>query len=143
MALPEKYHQFGRARKTPKELKLVDKLYLAGFIDGEGSISTMRQPSGTYGVSLVITNQNTKVLRWIKDTCGLGNVFKCSQSHLSNKPCFRYVVYTNQASLLLQQLEPYLKIKRKQAKLAIAMAQAGAAERLFIYNDIKKLNKGV
>ncbi|HEX6537523.1 MAG TPA: hypothetical protein VF041_23275 [Gemmatimonadaceae bacterium] len=105
------------------QLTQVEIGYLAGIIDGEGTISVMyyqsktgRAPSLTCRLS--IGNTNLDLLRWVESVCG-------GKIHLNtNVRMQRAKLYYNWALLgrpaldTIALVEPHLKIKRQQAILA-------------------------
>jgi len=87
--------------------------YLAGFVDGEGSITIFRSGK-RYHLRFDIFNTNEDVLRWIQVTFG-GCVRRVtSRCKETWKPEFMWYVGQQQASDILSACLPYLKVKRLQ-----------------------------
>lgn len=106
------------------------KAYIAGFIDGEGTISISKTgyvSSGgeqNYTTLLRIGNTDKEVLEKIRDWTGLGYVkpFLTSWSQRpNNKPLWRWQIAANQMRELLPEIIPYLQIKRRVAELALEL----------------------
>ena len=106
------------------ELNLI---YFAGFIDGEGCISTFSFKA--YGkrahntrsrqlISLSATNVNRQVLDDLQSTFG-GYVCLHSFPIGNRKECWRWYIRSKKASEAIKALLPYLRIKRKQAELCL------------------------
>ena len=97
-----------------------DLSYLAGFFDGEGSIYIITNyKRNQHSLVVSITNTDMKILNWIKDFFG-GNIAKTLFiKEKNNKPCGRIRFYSQNALFFLKQIEPFLKIKKEKARLAI------------------------
>lgn len=101
-----------------------DRAYLAGFIDGEGTITYVERDRGpdhtpTHDIRVFVTNTNDAPLRHF---CSMtaGRVYQHDGERvgrLGTRPCFRWQMGTHDAALLLRELYPYLHVKRKQAAL--------------------------
>ena len=96
--------------------------YLAGIIDGEGSIMIVRRPSKpTHSpmMRVVVSNTNKTLLQLFQLNFG-GNI---SAAKRYNKPycktCFQWTSSSQKALACLKIIEPYLFIKRAQAQIAI------------------------
>lgn len=102
-----------------------DRAYLAGFIDGEGTISFVERDRGpnhtpTYDVRIFATNCDDATLREFCDMTA-GHVYQHEQGKRKNRfgylPCYRWQMGTHDGALLIRELYPYLRSKRKQAIL--------------------------
>ena len=98
-----------------------EKAYIAGFIDGEGSIGFRKTHSerGYYDttVRLRVTQCSREVLDWIKIVTDIGSVrqwARCSNKHQSR---FEWYCSGKNAIALLKLLYPYLLVKKPQASL--------------------------
>ena len=107
------------------KLSNTDAAYIAGFLDGEGTITiyrnSYRSADGTPTYALLVSIWNTfqGVIDWIALTVGYGNVhFKRRSSVKGYKPIYEWKVNGEVAIELLRQLQPYLKVKRLQAEIA-------------------------
>jgi LAGLIDADG endonuclease len=102
--------------------------YLAGFIDGEGSISIFSSSSKSKGkiyprLRLILSayNTNEAVLQWIKSRFG-GTVIRVKRSRRQHKQCYAWNTGWQNASSVLQAAMPFLRVKKPQAELFIACA---------------------
>ena len=107
-----------------KKLSPVKAAYIAGFIDGEGSISLVRNTKEGYRrLTVSVSNTDQKVLEWVKNSIGAGQVnAKCdSLKNDFHSTAYFYKIAGRQAFNLLAQICPYLKIetKRKRAELIL------------------------
>ncbi len=97
---------------------MVSVEYLAGFIDGEGSLSLSRIPRGQsyreYCVRVTIANTNRAILREIQGDWG-GTIHSMGPTHSGWKPGF-VLVWTNAAAArLIRRARRYLRIKSQHA----------------------------
>lgn len=100
--------------------------YLAGFMDGEGSltIGRARKPAHRSGYTYIgiMTASNTDLdaLHSIVAMCGGGKVqMQDKRSHPLHRPTYRTLWSHGQIRELLPQIQPYLLIKRQQAELLL------------------------
>lgn len=94
-------------------------IYLAGLIDGEGCL-TFSKDNGRYRPQLRLTSIYKPVLDWVKMLFG-GNYYEIHRKYPPySKTSYDWVLSTNQAIDLVKNLLPYLKIKRKEAKVFIS-----------------------
>ena len=114
---------------TALSLTEPQKAYLAGFIDGEGYIgltfqrkkeTSQHSATPRYHPYLIIANNNSSVLFFIKDIIGEGRVYRLKRSKENQLPGFQYkLTKTNTLEALLSAIEPYLFVKQQQTKLLI------------------------
>lgn len=105
------------ARLTPE-----DAAYLAGLIDGEGSIALSRLHSNA-NRQLVVTISNTEkpLLVWVRATIGVGKITTKAVYSVRHAPAFAYTVANRQALALLRQVAPFLRTyKRQRADLVLS-----------------------
>jgi len=97
----------------------VNRAYLAGLIDGDGAIMAFieKHQEKRFGyrvrVSIKISQNKDEVLRWCKRVCGFGCI-KYSRT--------QYEWYSHDQEAIkscLIGLLPFLRVKKKQAKIAI------------------------
>ena len=105
-----------------------DKGYLAGLIDGEGSVFIMRQRptskksgnvSTDYAVRVTVANTDKAVLEWVQSLCGglvLGPA-KCKNPRW--KPVWTWRITRQDAVDFLREIRGLLRIKGTQAWLAL------------------------
>ena len=123
--------------------------YTAGIMDGEGSICIAKSApsvkngtkSPSHWLQVGIINTNRELIEWLEKTFG-GHISDNSHSpsRKRQRPCWAWRVTSIQAKIFLQSIYPYLKIKKKQAKLAIEFQE----KRNKISNNGKQItNKGL
>lgn len=107
-----------------------DLIYLAGFIDGDGSIIARLVfhkdyvKTRPYQISLTVQVTQKTARKWflqeIQDIIGEGNV----KTRKSNDQITDYtLVGPSAVGKFLKQIQPYLRIKKKQANLAIRITE--------------------
>lgn len=117
----------------------VELAYIAGLIDGEGNISIIQhmQQSSASGkryrpetlgrkykkhrrnvlvVGLGMTDAIIPVWLWMNFG---GNVYEAQPNEPNRKPVYKWNVRSTKALRLLEQVHPYLKLKRAQAEIGM------------------------
>lgn len=104
-----------------RRLKSADAAYLAGLIDGEGTVTLSREQVGENGrLAVTISNTELAILKFVVKVSCVGKITnKRTYSHL-HTPSYCYKVTNRQALALLEQIAPYMhSYKRKRAALAL------------------------
>jgi hypothetical protein len=132
----------------------LDKAYIAGFLDGEGTISLRWYEGMQYNrhgnfrhvshrlVDIQIVNTNLDVLRYIQSLYG-GSIHSKKETRENHKPVFRWRISgPNNAYAFLQDIRPYLRVKKAHVALALRFcATANKGEVVPILRDIRVLNQ--
>jgi intein-encoded DNA endonuclease-like protein len=99
-----------------------EKAYIAGFLDGDGSIHVRLKPNRTYRYRFqispaVVFYQSAKEgdhLKWLNKLLGIGYIRK------RNDGIVEFIVGDSDSIIaLLSNLLPYLRLKKKQAELML------------------------
>ena len=98
--------------------------YVAGLMDGEGSIGIYRTNHGTYVFRVQFVQnrypESERVIGTIVKTFGgTAHLYKAP----SGRSVYRWTIYSLAAARFLGLIYPYLKLKRKQAHVAIKWAK--------------------
>lgn len=100
-----------------------EKAYIAGIIDGEGSIMLQKIHSNEHPSPCIsIASTTLELLKWIKETIGNGAIIrKKNYNKEKHKDCYSYTLKGNDAINLLNDIFSYFRIecKRKRAELII------------------------
>jgi hypothetical protein len=102
-------------------LSAVDAAYLAGLIDGEGTIALSRIHRGQ-NRQLVLTVSSTEIclLEWIRQALGVGKITRKRTAAQHHSPGYTYHVANRQALDVLKQVEPHLRsYKSLRARLVL------------------------
>lgn len=115
--------------------------YLAGLVDGEGSICVKSESkSRPYVIYLEMANCNYKLISIFEENFG-GKVRKRDNSKnkknlLNNwKPCYEWQLSKKKAATVIKKIFPYLIAKKRQAVLVLRMDKFS-----FKNGQIKKIN---
>lgn len=91
--------------------------YLAGFFDGEGSVSYSTTVSGKVRVNLVVYNTFREVLVVFQKYFNLGTIratYK-GKRHFGKKEVYAWIVNSRRPKLkVLKELYPYLIVRKEQ-----------------------------
>jgi DNA modification methylase len=121
--------QVARALQQPQYVGKIrsetDRAWLAGWIDGEGTISYVERDRGpnhtaTHDVRVFVTNSDDAPLRYFADICGGRiNVHDdgTRENRFGKRVVYRWQMGTHDSALVLREVYPYLRTKRRQAAL--------------------------
>lgn len=100
-----------------------EKAYIAGIIDGEGSIMLQKIHSNEFPSPCVsIASTTLELLEFIKVKVGKGSIIKKKNYNQSlHKNCYSYILRRNDAINFIKEIYPFLIIesKKKRAKLIL------------------------
>jgi hypothetical protein len=111
------------AARAVNQLSTQAAAYIAGLIDGEGTV-TLTRLHADENRRLVISIANTEqsLLKFVIDQVGAGKITRKRTNLPQHTPSFCYAVTSRQALSLLKQISPYLRsYKRKRADLALEL----------------------
>ncbi|MBL4932747.1 LAGLIDADG family homing endonuclease [Clostridium paridis] len=93
-----------------------EKAYIAGIIDGEGSIMLIKFHNNQLPSPCVsIASTSLELLEWIKQVTSIGVIKgKKNYNETKHKNSFSYIVKYNDAINLLESISPYLIINSKK-----------------------------
>lgn len=120
---------------------LVDTAYMAGILDGEGyvgitQVGTKENPQTVSRVRIAMTDKN--VIEWVHanwPSSGIKIDFR-SRKSLAHYKDQHWVQWTGQrAADFLQELLPFLKVKRDQALLVIELANRKSLRKPYSKKD--------
>lgn len=129
--------------------------YIAGIVDGEGYIGFNKRKNGTLSLRITVTNTNLEILEWLESRFG-GSVQKHMQPQGNRKESYIWTVAALLACDFLKHIRKYMRIKARQADLAIIFSAIRAergnvgkellseddyAREAFIHQQITILNK--
>lgn len=107
--------------RIKSEVALKDLYYIAGFFDAEGSLTVDKRRDKRRNLKLrlqtTITNNDRRILEWIKSTIKLGKVYPHYEKE--NK-CWVYRLNGWQAYTFIVSILPYLKIKHEETLIKLS-----------------------
>jgi hypothetical protein len=100
--------------------------YIAGLIDGEGTITLTRLHANENRRLVVsIANTELQLLQFVIDQFGAGKITRKKTTSDRHTPSYCYAVSSRQALSLLRQIVPHLRsYKRQRAELALNQYEA-------------------
>lgn len=90
-------------------MEVEDLAYAAGFLEADGCISV-----GKHSLTVKVTNKHLPTLQWFLNTFG-GTVNQKS----TPKDCYDWLIHSHVASAFLEGVRPFLKMKIREADLAM------------------------
>ncbi len=104
-----------------KELSREEAAYIAGIIDGEGTISLTRKHRGEHRQLMVsISSTEPPLLKYVLKVIGAGRITNKCTYRDNHTPSVTYAISNRQALAVLEQVRPYLKTyKVKRAELIL------------------------
>ncbi|OGN17797.1 MAG: hypothetical protein A3C88_00755 [Candidatus Yanofskybacteria bacterium RIFCSPHIGHO2_02_FULL_50_12] len=103
------------------DLSSEDAAYIAGIIDGEGTVTLVRKnKKENRRLAVTISNTEFDMLNWIKKKVNAGVIVNKHSTNGKWAEAFTYQVYNRQAYDLLSKTYTYMRShKRKRAELAL------------------------
>lgn len=100
--------------------------YVAGLFDGEGSIvigcgkNKKGRVAPSYWLQVGITNTDRELIDWLHQTFG-GHISDNSHSpsRRNQRACWAWRIMSTHALIFLRSIDPFLRVKKAQAELAI------------------------
>jgi len=111
-------------------------IWLAGFIDGDGSIHVgireQKVSTNSYIAVRPILNVTQHIdCKWIcdhiKDELGLGSVYVANRNNASAKATWQTLRIDDMINVL-EQIQPYLRLKKRQANMVLPVLKAWSSE---------------
>lgn len=112
-----------------KEYSSVDAAYLAGIIDGEGSIYigcySVNKKTGAphYQTKIEVSNTSEELVDWLIKTFGGNKTFYSAKQTPKNsrRAVHRWTIWSDHVAHMCEIMLPYLIIKKRQAEIMIEM----------------------
>ena len=117
--------------------------WLAGIIDGEGTINVIKSGTGRFQVEVSVSQVNPLPLKFITDRFG-GNLYvRTIPNRPRNKPIWKLAYTSKNFDRFISRILPYLVLKKEKALIAIEMRkllESTKCERNIPINEIEKRN---
>ncbi len=100
-----------------------DAIYLAGIIDGEGSVGVFTRNGNKKWVRphLQIVNNNFDLLNWLQKRIKFGSIYIRKDKRKNRKRGWNWRVACNNAIIVLKEVFPYLIVKKKNAEILLSL----------------------
>jgi hypothetical protein len=109
--------------RAPRSLSACEAAYLAGLIDGEGTVAlTRRHRSDNRQLVVSISSTESAILDHVLHVVGAGRITRKRTYRANHAQSFTYAIANRQALELLRQISPYLK-SYKAARTALVLAR--------------------
>ena len=107
--------------ECPQKPSVAVLAYIAGLIDGEGSIrfALTGRSQSQRAIQIHVWNSDAAVMNWLVTKIG-GVTHLRKQTNPALKPAWQWTASTQRATWLLPLIRPYMIIKAPQADLAIS-----------------------
>lgn len=128
-----------------KNYTIAQLAYLAGIIDGEGSIyignfsANKKTGAKYYQTNIEVTNTDENLIDWLVTHIG-GRKYTYSKNQTpknSRKQVFRWIVNGDLVTQLCSLLFPYIVIKKQQCEIMLKMRKT------FEHTSMKKGKQGI
>jgi len=108
--------------KTVRQLTEADAAYIAGLVDGEGTVGLLRRHAHEQR-QLVVSIVSTEriMLEFVLTRIGAGKITAKRIARMHHAPSFTFSISNRQALRLLQQIAPYLR-SYKSARATLVLA---------------------
>lgn len=132
--------------------------YLAGIIDGEGSISVeLQRANGKgrrldyYTLRMCVFNTNLDLIKWIVET--FGGAYYHNTKYEGRKQCYTWKIFGDKLLDIVSACHPYFIVKKKHADIVMEFRKTVLGKtnwnipkevlekRHALYTEAKKLNK--
>ena len=98
----------------------IEKAYIAGLVDGEGSVTLSRKHRNeTPSPEVSIANNNLQLLDWVKNVVGAGKITTKSKNKAHHAQSYTWSIRDNKAICFLNEIKDYLIVKKQQSWLII------------------------
>lgn len=108
--------------KVANTLSAIDAAYIAGLVDGEGTVTLVRRHANeNKQIAVTISSTEKQLLDFVRERVGVGRITTKRTYAAHHRQSFAYGVHNRQALQFLRQIEPYLiSYKIKRCRLALA-----------------------
>jgi len=128
------------AYRTTHSLATTEAAYIAGLVDGEGTVTLSRKHrSENRQLAVTISNTEIRLLEYVLRTIGAGKITGKRTVSERHTPSFSYAIYNQQALRLLEQISPYLRTYKAERTSIILQEYRALTPRNGKYTDRQRL----
>jgi hypothetical protein len=104
-----------------RALDLASAAYIAGVVDGEGTVTLTRlHRNEQRRLVVTISNNELPLLTFVRDAVGAGRITGKRTYNIHHAPSYTYQITSRQALALLHQILPFMR-SYKAARAALAL----------------------
>jgi len=101
-------------------LEEVEKAYVAGIVDGEGTVTLMRHHKNeTPAPRVSVANNNLKLLKWLKTKVGVGVIVSKRKNKPYHNSSYAWYIQQDRVLRFLNEIRKFLIVKKPQADLIL------------------------
>lgn len=110
------------APRIARNLTKPEAAYLAGLVDGEGTVTLVRKHRNeNRQLSLSISSTEINILQWVMEKTTVGKITCKRSMNPQHAKSYAYAVYNRQALAILQQISGYLlSYKRRRTEVILS-----------------------
>jgi hypothetical protein len=112
----------GLSARMHDHLTRVELAYIAGIIDGEGSICSSQPRSNRAPLSIVVCMIHRPTIEWLHEKCG-GGCWRTRTNQANARQSWVWLLKGARSTSLLQRLLPFLRTKRDEAGVALELGR--------------------
>ena len=109
-----------------KRITEIDKAYIAGFVDGEGSVGyynaarTYKHRPGYFHASINVCNTDPRVIFWLQEVTGIGSSRVTRFKDGNRRTAYQWQLANKQDVVdFLSTIRPYLRVKGEQVDVLL------------------------
>lgn len=104
-----------------KQCSDVDAAYIAGFVDGEGTINVLKTSTGRFQVEFSVAQISPLPLKFITDR--FGGIFyeRTVPNRPNSKPIWKLAYTAKNFDVFIERIYPFLVLKKEKALIAMEM----------------------
>lgn len=108
----------------------MDAAYLAGLLDGEGTIGARLRANGYTNLELGICMTTPAPLYWAKEVTGFGEVYHRPERRENRQDAWFWKVgRCDEIASVLREVRPYMKVKQGEASAFLVLANLRSMKR--------------
>ncbi len=139
-------------KRTRKDfnLKRDEWIYLAGIIDGEGTL-TIDSKKGNFNAKISIVTTNSELANWLREKLKTPVTVSKNKKHPEYRDKYEFFIHGYKTKPFLKKILPFLIVKKRNAKLLIEFINIRLSrskhsehseEEQSIVEEIRKINRG-
>lgn len=131
----------------------VEKAWMAGLVDGEGTITIARNKAkgrnrDLFRPILCITNSSLELLQRCKAATNFGGIYKQKKQASHYRQVYRWRVSDSNAVSTIMEIKPYLIAKKRQAEVVCSLQELKGDRgedahktRMLLWEEAKRANR--